>query len=360
MIGNQLRFDKYFSKIVDKLPSFWCKSTDIPNNIRHFINEISNNIVIYDINNCTYYCSDCFEKLEDFYCSNCDKDYKNLKYNPSKESNIIDNVDSFDKSNYVFERYYYVFDVIDEEVILYKICEEYSREIYIEFHRSILSIKNAFWVCKDRIVDLINNDVIFYDNIDENLNYEDEPFNFLFDYFCCFDIDDDSICRKTLYIDNLEILNNTIYKYTNIWCAKEFLKNYDFNLLHLTYIPLHYREFEYLIKYKLYTLAFEAPHLLKGNNFKERFGVDKEYLKYMQDTNIDYYELLGLQLSKYRNKNINGFFGWEYNISLELLKLISPNMDEFAKYLEKFQFGLSEYYGATGLRSYNLVGGNPT
>ena len=52
--------------------------------------------------------------------------------------------------------------------------------------------------------------------------YEDEPFNFLFDYFGCFDIDsdDDSICRKTLYVDNLEILKDTIYKYTNILCAK--------------------------------------------------------------------------------------------------------------------------------------------
>ena len=260
--------------------------------------------------------------------------------------NIIDHVDSFDKSNYSVERYYYVFDVVDGEVILYKICEEYSRSIFIKFHRSVLSIKNVFWICKDRIVDLINDEVTLYNTIDEKLKYEDEPFNYLFAYFDCFDIDidDDSIYRKTLYVDNLDILKDTIYKYTNIWCAKDFLKDFDFRLLHLTYIPLHYREFEYLIKYKLYSLAFEAPHLLKGKNFKERFGVDKEYLKYMQVTNIDYYELLGLRLSKYRNKVLNGFLGFEYNTSIELLKIISPNMEEFAKYLEKFQFGISEYY----------------
>ena len=346
MLGNQLKFDKDFNSIVNKAPSFWSKITDIPNNIRYFIDEISNNIVIYDYNDPTYYCSSCFEKLDDFYCVNCNKDYKKLKYDPIEYINIIDHVDCFDKSSYSVERYYYVFDVFDGEVILYKICEEYSRDIYIEFHRSVLSIKNAFWICKDRIVDLINDEVTLYNSINEKLMYEDEPFNFLFDYFGCFDIDsdDDSICRKTLYVDNLEILKDTIYKYTNIWCAKEFLKDYDFRLLHLTYIPLHYREFEYLIKYKLYSLAFEAPHLLKGKNFKERFGVEKENLKYMQVTNIDYYELLGLQLSKYRNKVLNGFLGGEHNTSIELLKTISPNMDEFAKYIEKFQFGLSEYY----------------
>ena len=222
MLGNQLKFDKDFNSIVNKAPSFWSKITDIPNNIRYFIDEISNNIVIYDYNDPTYYCSSCFEKLDDFYCVNCNKDYKKLKYDPIEYINIIDHVDCFDKSSYSVERYYYVFDVFDGEVILYKICEEYSRDIYIEFHRSVLSIKNAFWICKDRIVDLINDEVTLYNSINEKLMYEDEPFNFLFDYFGCFDIDsdDDSICRKTLYVDNLEILKDTIYKYTNIWCDK--------------------------------------------------------------------------------------------------------------------------------------------
>ena len=248
MLGNQLKFDKDFNSIVNKAPSFWSKITDIPNNIRYFIDEISNNIVIYDYNDPTYYCSSCFKELDNFYCSNCNKDYKKLKYDPTENISIIDHVDSFDKSNYNVERYYFVFDVVDGEVILYKICEEHSRDIYIEFHRSVLSIKNAFWICKDRIIDLINDDVTLYSTIDEKLKYEDGLFNFLFPYF---DIDDDSIYRKTLYVDNLDILKNTIYKYTNIWCAKGFLKDYDFRLLHLTYIPLHYREFEYLIKYKL-------------------------------------------------------------------------------------------------------------
>ena len=48
MLGNQLKFDKDFNSIVNKAPSFWSKITDIPNNIRYFIDEISNNIVIYD------------------------------------------------------------------------------------------------------------------------------------------------------------------------------------------------------------------------------------------------------------------------------------------------------------------------
>ena len=99
MLGNQLKFDKSFNKIVDKKPSFWCKNTDIPNNIRQFINEISNNIVIHNYNDSTYYCSSCFKELDNFYCSNCNKDYKKLKYDPTENISIIDHVDSFDKSN---------------------------------------------------------------------------------------------------------------------------------------------------------------------------------------------------------------------------------------------------------------------
>ena len=68
MQGNQLKFDKNFNDIVNKVPSFWCKSTDIPDNIRYFIDELSNNIVIYDYNDSKYYCSSCFEELDDFYC----------------------------------------------------------------------------------------------------------------------------------------------------------------------------------------------------------------------------------------------------------------------------------------------------
>lgn len=346
MHSNQLKFDNDFKNIILKAPSFWKKCTDIPDNIRQFIDEFSNNIIIRDSDNSSYYCSCCLNELDDYYCSNCDKNYKELKYDPTQYFNVIDNVYSFNKLNYSAERYYFVFDVVDGEVILYSIKEVNSGYIYTSFHRSVLSIENAYWICEDSIVDLITNNVINFEDIDKQINTIHPIFDFL---FIDFDLDvnlyDDYSCRRTLYVDNLDILRDTIYKYTNIWDSKEFLRDYDFRVLSITYIPLRFKQFEYLIKYKLYNLAFEAPHLLTGKTFKERFGVDKEFLSFMQEINIDYYELLGLQLSKCKNKYLLGCIGWEYDIAVELFKIISFNMDEFGKFLEKQSINrIPEYF----------------
>lgn len=344
MHSTQLKFDNDFKNIILKPPSFWKKCTDIPDNIRQFIDEFSNNIIIRDSDNSSYYCSCCLNELDDYYCSNCDKNYKELKYDPTQYFNVIDNVYSFNKLNYSAERYYFVFDVVDGEVILYSIKEVNSGYIYTSFHRSVLSIENAYWICEDSIVDLLNNRRTYYSDIDTQTS--NRVFDFLFiDFDLDTNIDDDYMYRRTLYVDNLDILKDTIYKYTNIWDAKDFLRDFDFRILNLTYIPLRFKQFEYLIKYKLYNLAFTASHLLNGKTFKERFGVEKEFLFYMQNINIDYYELLGLQLTKCRNRFLIGCVGNSYEFAKELFKLVSLNMNEFAKFLERFAINrIPEYY----------------
>ena len=344
MHSTQLKFDNDFKNIILKPPSFWKKCTDIPDNIRQFIDEFSNNIIIRDSDNSSYYCSCCLNELDDYYCSNCDKNYKELKYDPTQYFNVIDNVDSFNKLNYSAERYYFVFDVVDGEVILYSIKEVNSGYIYTSFHRSVLSIENAYWICEDSIVDLLNNRRTYYSDIDTQTS--NRVFDFLFiDFDLDTNIDDDYMYRRTLYVDNLDILKDTIYKYTNIWDAKDFLRDFDFRILNLTYIPLRFKQFEYLIKYKLYNLAFTASHLLNGKTFKERFGVEKEYLFYMQNINIDYYELLGLQLTKCRNRFLIGCVGNSYEFAKKLFELVSLNMNEFAKFLERFAINrIPEYY----------------
>lgn len=344
MHSTQLKFDNDFKNIILKAPSFWKKCTDIPDNIRQFIDEFSNNIIIRDSDNSSYYCSCCLNELDDYYCSNCDKNYKELKYDPTQYFNVIDNVYSFNKLNYSAERYYFVFDVVDGEVILYSIKEVNSGYIYTSFHRSVLSIENAYWICEDSIVDLLNNRRTYYSDIDTQTS--NRVFDFLFiDFDLDTNIDDDYMYRRTLYVDNLDILKDTIYKYTNIWDAKDFLRDFDFRILNLTYIPLRFKQFEYLIKYKLYNLAFTASHLLNGKTFKERFGVEKEFLFYMQNINIDYYELLGLQLTKCRNRFLIGCVGNSYEFAKELFELVSLNMNEFAKFLERFAINrIPEYY----------------
>ena len=157
---KQLKYNDSFNNVVTNSPSFWNKNVDIPKNIRKFIDEFSRNIVLHDMDDDSYYCSCCLNKLDDFYCSDCNKQYRDLKYDPTRCSNVIDNVYSFDKSSYYVRRCYFVFDVVDGEVILYNIVEKNSRDIYIEFHRSTLSIGAAYWIRNDSIVNLKNNMVI--------------------------------------------------------------------------------------------------------------------------------------------------------------------------------------------------------
>ena len=352
---KQLKYNDSFNNVVTNSPSFWNKNVDIPKNIRKFIDEFSRNIVLHDMDDDSYYCSCCLNKLDDFYCSDCKKQYRDLKYDPTMCSNVIDNVYSFDKSSYYVRRCYFVFDVVDGEVILYNIVEENSRDIYIEFHRSTLSIGAAYWIRNDSIVDLKNNKVaINYGNIANEIDVNNTVFDSLYiDYDLAFfvecdpeyDLYEDYECRRTLYVDNLDILKDTIYKYTYIWEAKDFLKEYDFRVINLTYIPLQFKQFEYLIKYKLYNLAFDASNVLNGKNFKDKFGVDKDFLPFMQKNNINYYELLGLQLSKCRNVYLINCIGWDYANAKELFEIISPNMDEFGKYLEELSINsITEYF----------------
>ena len=75
-----------------------------------------------------------------------------------------------------------------------------------------------------------------------------------------------------------------------------------------------YGSFELLWNMKLYNLCFYSKALNKNGSFYKRFRVPKSFLKFMQDNNVSYKELMLLQLfqktdkmllQKYRNTNIN-------------------------------------------------------
>lgn len=62
-----------------------------------------------------------------------------------------------------------------------------------------------------------------------------------------------------------------------------------------------YESFELLWNMKLYNLCFNAKKLNKNGSFYNRFGLSKDYLKFMQDNNIHYQELKLLQLFKIKD-----------------------------------------------------------
>ena len=308
---RQLVFDDKFQNITYEKPNIWKSFLDIPSPVMDFINNTSNKMIIYSMSDNKYYCSVCFHELDNYYCSFCKKKYPSILYQPLSNNKYLDIIDSMNRITYYNYRDYYVFDVLYDEVYLYIIREESSRLNLSKYYNrsNEFFIEKVFLVQKDSLKDLVSNNIYYYKDIENNL-----------------------------YTDNFENLKYTIYQYTDIWDTKEFLYNYNFDILSLTFEPLYHLQFEYLVKYRLYHLAYEASHLLVGNNFKEIFGVEKAYLSFMQSIDIDYWELLGLQLSLCKNKFLIGWLGGEYEASKELLSIISPNMDCFAKYLESFQF----------------------
>lgn len=96
----------------------------------------------------------------------------------------------------------------------------------------------------------------------------------------------------------------------------EFMKRYSYyryNYLDVLELAA-YESFEMLWKMKLYNLCFYSKALNKGGSFYKRFRVPKTFLKFMQDNNVSYKDLMLLQLfqkddkaliQKYRYTNIS-------------------------------------------------------
>lgn len=334
---KQLMFNNKFDDIIDELPSIWKSVDDIPDDVIEYISDISSKMVIYDENMNIYRCSTCFNELDDNYCKHCKKQYDETLYDYYTEF-----VKSFDRFDYYNYRFYYAFDVVDEEVILYVISETSSRDNYERFFTlsNKLSINCAYWIRKDCIINVMKEDTYFYRDFDKKLEEYDMRYDFL--VFLSEWMNFPEYFRKHcfLYTGNLDILKNTIYKYSNIWDTVNTLNGYgyDQDILNLTYVPIHFPQFEYLVKYKLYNLAYDGGFFLKGKTFKEIFGVDKEFLPFMQEINIGYCQLLGLQLCKCKDKFLISWIGGAYNSAVELFKIISPDMSEFSNYLKSFHF----------------------
>ncbi len=92
-----------------------------------------------------------------------------------------------------------------------------------------------------------------------------------------------------------KLIKNTKFQYAPI---KEFCsKFWRYNFIDAIELAA-YESFEILWNMKLYNLCFDAKNLNKNGSFYKRFGLSKDYLKFMQDNDIDYKDLKLLQLFK--------------------------------------------------------------
>ena len=264
---NSLKFNDKFDSIIEEPTSYWKTVEDIPQNIKDFINKTSDSIPFYDEKDNTYYCPLHMEKLTKKYkCPKC-----------SKQFTIKDKLKNL--GSYI---YYYVFDINDNDILLYLLCEDISYQdvqSFYPFKQSKINIKTIYQILPTKIINTTENKHITYKELEETITrfkettkeIDDKDFDLLDEYeFNTFE-------HQYLYIDNLDNLKNTtLYKYSNIWTLKEYLKKHYFSLSSITFYPVYYKEFEYLVKLKLYELAIHSSSDIKySGSFKSTFGIPK-------------------------------------------------------------------------------------
>lgn len=294
----QLKCNDNFTDLVNSKPEFISDYDDMPLYIKDFVNEISNSRIIYDIKSSSFCCLKCFKKISDYYCDNCKIKYKKNK----KQSIIYDCDDTDDLNNGVYKYIYYAFLPSNEEVLLYQICETIKiiNNYNNLFVNKFIEIRDVFWLTKTNIYSLKNDfifDFIEYKKLEEkyyNNIYSDDDLDRYIELSTFDGNIEQYINKQYLYVDNLvELKNSRIYKYSFIWEAKNYLKkDENIDLKSITYYPICVRQFEYLIKLKLYSLAFDCPSYFKyGKTFKDIFGVDKKYYQFMKKIDIDWLQL---------------------------------------------------------------------
>ena len=327
---NSLKLNDKFDNIIEEPTNYWKTVDDIPQNIKDFINKTSDSIPFYNEDDNTYYCPLHMEKLtKKNKCPKCNKTFKTK----DKLKNL---------GTYI---YYYVFDIKDNDILLYLLREDinYLNTLsFYPFKQSKISIKTIYQILPTKIINITENKHIEYEELEETITrfrettkeIDDKDFELLDEYeFNIFE-------HQYLYTDNLnDLKNTTLYKYSNIWILKDYLKEHYFTLSSLTFYPVYYKEYEYLLKLKLYELAITSSSEVKyKGSFKSTFGAPKKYYEFMKDINIDYLELEALKLYSTTDLTILNFI--KNNLSLIELILKYINLDKVLNYLKEQNLSL--------------------
>ena len=99
------------------------------------------------------------------------------------------------------------------------------------------------------------------------------------------------------------LIKGTNMEYAPISEFMDKFSYYHYNFLDVLELAA-YESFELLWNMKLYNLSFHSKELNKNGSFYKRFKVPKNFLKFMQDNNITYKELLILQLFQKADMNL--------------------------------------------------------
>lgn len=361
----QLKFSDDFNYIIEDF-KIWKNEENIPINIKIYIKKTSDIVTLYAKDTNNFYCAKCLKQLDkNNYCKTCNISHNNLKNNIKninkedleefqKDLKIVDTIKDCYGNYCNYSCYYYVFDKTDENIFLYLLKENitYNNPFKIEScKQSSININNVYLIKKDKILDLFTNTYYKYEAMDYNDelknsdNIDEKKFN---EYMNTLDFLYTEV-NAFLYIDNLYILNDSIYKYTTfIENASYLTAKKKISLAQLSYLPIYCKAFEYLSKLKLYNLAFNSADVFKkGKNFKEIFKIEKNHLPFMRNNDISHETLIALQLCQTEDKDLLNFLESQILTATDIVKEFKIDAKKLKNYFDKLNLDetyLNEYY----------------
>ncbi len=337
--NKQMMFDKD-NNIVEEPIRYWKSIDEVPENIKKFILGTVCSRTIYDVSTKQYYCSKCLKALDNnYYCSNCNMQCRIPISNKSKYV-IYTNIN--DIKEYQENSKFFVFDIVDGEVLIYIFRVDtcyYNHRMYVPYQINKISIEEVYYVLNNKLVNLLNNSEVLFEDYSKEM---DDSYNY--DLLDMFDL---QVVNHYLYTDNLcELQKTLLYKYTFIWKLKNFFMDNNFTLSSLTYYPICCKQFEYLVKMKLYRLAATGPDVVKfDKNFKNTFGVDKKYYSFMKDIDISVSQLNALRICSTTNIDLINFISTDTFLFEGLSEYVK--VDKIKTYFEKEKLdyhNIYEYY----------------
>ncbi len=301
-INKKCKFPKYWNDFIEKQIEDY-----------HYI--------IKDTKNRKCYCTNCHHTFYDtkvrighyFKCPNCNKEIyvisKNVSYIPSFKKSI-NLVQRFNKN---------IITRVFEIEVFYSYETKCMEKDIVEYCR-IVPGKGKF--LSDNVwFSLGYMHIYHYDDTISDISWREYKGNRFFSDF------------TTYPYNKKKIIKGTKFEYAPI---KEFTKMfYPYNFIDTLQLAA-YESFELLWNMKLYKLCFSSKKLNKNGSFYKRFGVPKNYLKFMQDHNIDYKSLKLLQLLKVQD--------------FKLIKECHDSSFKDVKFL--YENGILESYMASGNNVY--------
>lgn len=305
----------YLKKEYEELIKRIDKELRVPHGWYSFVKkeQEKQNLIIKEKNVCT--------------CNNCKTEFKsNKRINEYEKCPKCHNVYLIKQGNYswhIFEKVLVLVDRLDDKWVirLYEIFTRYSKDFLIyhskpaEYGRIILdkNMKTIVELANDRLKRNIWG-ITYISHTNEGKKWREygNYYRYLEPY-------------GKVYHKNLKkLLENTKLKYSLLWELAK--KNDEIDIRY--HLCKNFPTTEMLIKMKLYKLAIYSGDFMKGNSFKERFGIEKDYYEFMKKYNIDEHELDVLKI--YRKKDIEGL--------RTLSQFYINDLKEISKYikLEKF------------------------